>query len=296
MPRLYRIFESKPSHTVSNTLPIASSCELSSHQIEWIAIEIGILLLESGAEIYRVEDTVLRIMKAYRINTDIYVLSNGIFLSAFDANMQSSCMIKHAKVPIIHLHRIILANQLARDICMHKCTLTEMRERLVLCQNAPFYPDWLCLLCCGLGCASFCYLFSGSIIDCTCAFVIGIVEQKILFYFERHQLSLMLSFVFASIFITLSSILLGVLLSDLRAQDTLLSGNIITPNLIIIGSIMPLVPGITFTTSIRDFYNCDYLSGTIHLIDALLTALCIAVGVSISIFAYVFISGGQMIP
>lgn len=40
---------------------------------------------------------------------------------------------------------------------------------------------------------------------------------------------------------------------------------------------MPLVPGIALTTSIRDFYNGDYLSGTIHLIDALLTALCIAV-------------------
>ena len=44
---------------------------------------------------------------------------------------------------------------------------------------------------------------------------------------------------------------------------------------IIIGAIMPLVPGITFTTAI---YNADYLSGTIHLLDALITAVCIAVG------------------
>ena len=50
------------------------------------------------------------------------------------------------------------------------------------------------------------------------------------------------------------------------------------PDKVIIGAIMPLVPGIAFTTSIRDFYNGDYLSGTIHLIDALLTAICIAVG------------------
>ena len=47
---------------------------------------------------------------------------------------------------------------------------------------------------------------------------------------------------------------------------------------IIIGAIMPLVPGIAFTTAIRDIYNADYLSGTIHLLDALITAVCIAVG------------------
>ena len=47
---------------------------------------------------------------------------------------------------------------------------------------------------------------------------------------------------------------------------------------IIIGAIMPLVPGITFTTAIRVIYYSDYLSGTIHLLDALITAVCIAVG------------------
>lgn len=63
---------------------------------------------------------------------------------------------------------------------------------------------------------------------------------------------------------------------------------------IIIGDIMPLVPGIALTTSIRDFFNGDYLCGTIHLIDALLTSFCIAVGVGtmISIFRIV---GGALI-
>ena len=94
----------------------------------------------------------------------------------------------------------------------------------------------------------------------------------------------MLSYVFTSIYITLTSILLAVFFSSVQ------------PDYIIIGSIMPLVPGITLTTSIRDFYNSDYLSGTIHMIDALLTALCIAVGVCISIFAFYIFSGGKLLP
>lgn len=50
---------------------------------------------------------------------------------------------------------------------------------------------------------------------------------------------------------------------------------------IIIGGLIILVPGIPFTTSIRDFFNGDYLSGTIRLIDALITAVCMAIGVGI---------------
>jgi uncharacterized membrane protein YjjP (DUF1212 family) len=54
---------------------------------------------------------------------------------------------------------------------------------------------------------------------------------------------------------------------------------------------MPLVPGIAFTTSIRDIYNGDYLSGTIHLLDALITAVCVAVGACLSFVVMKYIGG-----
>ena len=61
---------------------------------------------------------------------------------------------------------------------------------------------------------------------------------------------------------------------------------------IVIGSIIPLVPGYSLTTAIRDFFNSDYLSGLIHLIDALLIAFSIAVGVGIGIKLIAFLGGG----
>ena len=59
---------------------------------------------------------------------------------------------------------------------------------------------------------------------------------------------------------------------------------------IIIGGIMPLVPGVALTTSIRDFFSGDYLSGGIHLIEALLTAVCIAAGVGVAMKAFTMLS------
>ncbi len=50
-------------------------------------------------------------------------------------------------------------------------------------------------------------------------------------------------------------------------------------NYIIIGAIITMVPGVTLTISIREFIFEDYLSGTIHLVDALLVSVGMAVGV-----------------
>ena len=48
-----------------------------------LAVETGDALLRNGAEVYRVEDTVMHILEAYEIEEyDVYVLSNGIFASA----------------------------------------------------------------------------------------------------------------------------------------------------------------------------------------------------------------------
>ena len=61
---------------------------------------------------------------------------------------------------------------------------------------------------------------------------------------------------------------------------------------IVIGGIMALIPGITFTTSIRDLLNADYLSGFIHMVDALLGAVEIAVGVGATFALYEAVTGG----
>lgn len=74
-------------------------------------------------------------------------------------------------------------------------------------------------------------------------------------------------YIWGSILVTLLSELLAFVFPALSASW------------VIIGGIVPMVPGVTFTTSIREFFNGDYLSGVIHCISAVLTAVCIALGV-----------------
>lgn len=60
----------------------------------------------------------------------------------------------------------------------------------------------------------------------------------------------------------------------------------------IIGAIMPLVPGMAFTNAIRDIADSDFLSGTVRMMDALMVFVYIAVGVGIVLITYSNMTGG----
>lgn len=250
-----------------------------------LAVEVADVMLRNGGEIYRIEDTVIHILKAYDVeNFDVYVLSNGIFASANEDKDDACSMIRHVPLGSVNLSKIGYLNQLTRDLCTHKCTIAEGWERIKEAKTLPSYSNKAQYFFCGLGSACYTFIFGGGMMDFGFSFLIGLFEQMILNYLAEHKFSRFLRNVFTSAFVSTGSILL------------MQTGLPLLQDKIIIGSIMPLVPGITFTTSIRDFHNGDYLSGTIHLIDALLTALCIAVGIIIPMAIFGSLGGGALLP
>ena len=95
-----------------------------------LAVETGDALLRNGAEVYRVEDTVMHILEAYEIEEyDVYVLSNGIFASANENKDDACSMIRHIPLGQTHLGRIAALNQLSREICSHECSLKDAWTR-----------------------------------------------------------------------------------------------------------------------------------------------------------------------
>lgn len=63
---------------------------------------------------------------------------------------------------------------------------------------------------------------------------------------------------------------------------------------IIIGAVMPLIPGVPFVNGVRDLANSDYIAGLTRLTDAMLGFICIALGVSISFIADGWVFGGMI--
>lgn len=249
-----------------------------------LAVEIGDLLLRNGAEVYRVEDTVMHILNAYDIkDCDVYVLSNGIFASASENTDDACSMVRHVPLGSVHLGRVAALNQLSRELCAKECSIEEAWERLHECKYIPVASNAVQIFFCGLGSGCFAYLFGGTLLDGVIAFVVGMVLQIFLLGIKKQSVSkFIINILGSGIVTTLSLLFLTIGLPVLYDK-------------VIIGAIMPLVPGIALTTSIRDLFNGDYVSGTIHLMDALLTAFCIAVGVGAVITIYQYIPGGVIL-
>ena len=257
----------------------------TTKEILALTVEIADVMLRNGSEIYRIEDTVVHILRAYGVESfDVYVLSNGIFASANEDKDDACSMIRHVPLGSVNLSKIAYLNQLVRDLCTHKCSIEEGWERIQVAKNLPSYSNSVQNFFCGLGSACYTFIFGGSMLDFGFSFIIGLFEQIVLNYMAEHKISRFLRNVFASMFVSACTILV------------VQTGLPVLQDKIIIGAIMPLVPGITFTTSIRDFHNGDYLSGTIHLIDALLTAHCVAVGIIIPLAIFNSIGGGALLP
>ncbi|MEG0179025.1 MAG: threonine/serine exporter family protein [Oscillospiraceae bacterium] len=238
------------------------------------AVDAGEILLNNGAEIFRVQDTMEMIAQAYNANTfHAYVLTNGIFASVDDEGHTHNGEIRHVPSANVHMGRIVAVNSLSRRIVEGKVPLEAAQKELNEIRNIPYSRNIARIGACAVGSACFSYLFGGTVFDALAAFIAGIFLQFfILFAEKRHINKIILNILAAAIVSVVSFIVLSLGL-----------GNSIDK--IIIGAIIPLVPGMAMTTGIRDFANGDYLSGTIRMIDALLIGGSIAIGVGAVLIA-----------
>ena len=82
-----------------------------------VASLAGDILLASGAEIFRVEETIDRIARAYGVDSsDAFVLSSGIFLTAESGKKQEFARVRHIPLSAARLDKVTAVNQLSREI------------------------------------------------------------------------------------------------------------------------------------------------------------------------------------
>ena len=263
------------------------SCELSGEEQREIldaAMQAGHILLENGAEIFRVEETIDRICHYYGIESgNAFVLSNGIVITSGNEREEIFAKVQHIPVSGVHLNRVAAVNQLSREIVEGRYTIGEVRERLDEIRVMPGKTKTMQILASGVGSACFCMLFGGNFMDSAAAFVSGVLLYFYVLYISGPHLSKIVGNIGG-----------GALVTFLCSVMYLLSvGQHL--NFMIIGSIMPLVPGVAFTNAIRDIADGDYISGSVRMLDALLVFFCIAMGVGLVFSLFRGLTGGVML-
>ena len=203
----------------------------------------GRLLQENGAETYRVEDTVQYILDKYGFaEVSVISLPTGTVYSFVDEAGKPHSEVIRTKVRTTNLDVVAQVNDISRRLMEDKMTPEE-------------------------GCAFFSLLFGAGWFDFLVAAVCGAMGRLLGLLFDEDSVS---STMYALLAGALSAVITKACIALFGMGDQ---------NAILIGAIMPLLPGLAFTNAIRDTVNGDLVSGVARSADALLKAVAIAAAV-----------------
>ncbi|MFA1822487.1 threonine/serine exporter family protein [Virgibacillus oceani] len=228
----------------------------------------GKIMLECGAETYRVEDTMNRIAAAYGLkNAQSYATPTGI---NFSHEHQDMTYFRRVTSRATDLHKIAEVNDISRQITAGELSVPEANLLLNNVSQAKLaFPAWLQIIAACFVSGSFAIMFGGSWYDFLPAFLAGGLGFASMLFFDKLVEIRFIAEFLASVVIGLTCVL------------SVHYGFGLTLDRIIIGAVMPLVPGLPITHAVRDLMAGHLVAGVSKGVEAVLTAFAIGAGVAV---------------
>lgn len=256
-----------------NHFTIKSNYELK--KLMKLALRTGESLLKNGAEVYRVEDTMERICSSRDniSNVSSFVTQTGIFLT-FEYENESYVDFIRVKNASINLKRISEINNFSRKFVCTNLSLDDGLKTIDHISKIKTFTNMDKAIFGAASAAFFTLMFGGNIRDFFSSFIASFFVILILNITNKFKLTFFIDN------------FLGAFLASLFAAITIEIGLGVNLDMIIIGSIMYLVPGVAITNAIRDTMSGDSLSGLSKGMEAIFAALAIAFGVGVVLSVY----------
>ena len=248
-----------------------------------MAMHAGKILLKNGGEIFRVEETIKRICGRFHVNhVDIFSMSHGIFVSAENENGEAYTKVNHVPLSSSHLGIVAEVNELSREISAGRVKLEEAEERLEKIEKIPPKKRWFQYMAAGLASGTFALMLGSSVSEAVAAFLIGFLSYVWVLFAGKHNLSKIIVNIVGGVIMTvLAHAFMHIPFLPILKLDGMM-----------VGAIMPMIPGVAFVNAIRDIADTDFLSGLVRMIDALLVFVYIAIGVGVTLSIYNTMMGG----
>lgn len=232
-----------------------------------LVTDLGYELAMCGAETFRIEDSIRRIMASYDLEAEVFAIPNYLVVS----------MITDIGKPVTRMRRIGYhgndldgverLNALSRRICAQTPTPQEAMSWLDEYRaTRRKYSLAVTLLGGIMGAAGFAVMFGANTLDCIWAGLCGLVIGLVNTLMDKLKAN------------TFISTLLAAFCMAMLAYGLNLSGLVRDPDTVNIGALMLLVPGLLFTNAMRDIIYGDTNSGINRIVQVLMIAISIALG------------------
>ena len=232
-----------------------------------LSVELGAALIKSGAETYRVEESVTMFASAcHRYTPSVFAVPTCIIVTLSDGQGRTITKSRRPHNRTVDLDRLERLNDFCRRACKQPFTAQEARKELEAIQARPSYSMPLRALGFMLIAFFFTLFFGGTLRDALFSLVMGAAAELAVYAMERWGAN--------GVFVNLVASGLAALLAALSV-DLGIADNV---DKMVIGTFMALVPGVALTNAMRDILAGDYLAGQTRLTEALLTAVALALG------------------
>lgn len=249
----------------------ADSCDKIG--VVQLALDIGENMLLCGGEVDRVEDTVERICKAYGAErADVFSITTVIIVTATwpgnEIVTQSRCVQSVSR----DFHKLAAINDLSRRMCREKMDIEIARQNVEDIIKGTKGDARRMLLGSLLASGGFVIFFGGTLRDCVAAMIAAVAIFVIDRYVYNNKVNKVLYYMISSFvagLISIATVYMGI------------GQNI---DMIMIGCIMLVIPGINFTAAVEDILVGDTATGALKFCESVLLACSIAGGFGLSVY------------
>lgn len=246
-----------------------------------VALEIGYQLLKNGGEIYRVEDSIKRVLIAYGAEgVEVFAIPSCVIVTLKMQGSEPLTRIKRIRSAGTDLDRVERYNDLCRSVCATCPPEAEVRAALKKADEAQPYGLWIQVAAYALIAFSFTLFYGGNLADALCAILCGAAVKLVV-----HKMNQLHTNTF---FLNIVASALAAVIAMACARLGLMQHS----DKVIIGTFMTLVPGVAITNVMRDIIAGDLIAGISRLTESLLVATAIALGAGIAISAARLMLGG----
>ena len=244
----------------------------------------GEIMLSSGAETYRVEDTMYHILKTSESKAiEALALLTGIIVTVNDETMeQPLTVMKTINDRVTNMKNIIKVNDISRRYCSGNISLEEAYTELQKVRGKVHNRTLYNLATVGIG-VGFAMMLGGKSAELIMTILVGALLAAIMTVGKIAKWS----GIFVNAFGGLEIAFLTMLFQRLLFPN-------LNADIVIVAAIMPIVPGVAITNAIRDTLQGDYLSGCGRMLEAFLTAASVAVGIGLGMIVANGIIGGVL--
>ncbi|VTS27893.1 membrane protein [Streptococcus porcinus] len=240
-----------------------------------VATLAGMTMLEANAECYRVENTVSRILQvSHQPITEVFANTTGLFITLDGPDLDEPItFIKRITRRDTNLRKIHIVNQISRDLTSEKISIEDAYTKLQHVDGKNYSPKLISYSTLLLVLA-FAILLGGQ----TTEILLSLVAAVLLLFSYRLKAFFQLNdFIFGTVATLIVATLIPLIIHLLGKSDS-------SFDIVVISVLMPLFPGTAFTNGFRDSFKGDYGAGVSKIVEALIIAISLGVGVALGLF------------